>query len=67
MNEYEHIRHDCAQLIKTMIDWHEFKDKPWVRMALAIAARAIIRGRHLTDEEKLENLRRAMLEEDDKA
>lgn len=53
----------CAALVKEMIDWPQFADKPWVRVALAIASRAIERGRHLTDAEKAENLRQAM--EDD--
>lgn len=50
------IREDCAQLVEAMISEIPYKDKPWARCALLVAARAIRRGRHLTEQEKLANL-----------
>ncbi len=59
----EHDRNHYYKLVVSMVDWPQFNDKPWVRVALAIAAKAILRGRHLTDEERLQNLLKAMEDE----
>jgi hypothetical protein len=48
-------REDCAALIDTMLTESPWKDQMWSRGALMIAARAIRRGRHLTDAEKIAN------------
>ena len=45
---------------QAMIGQAPWKDRPWARLALSTAARAIWRGRHLTDREKLENLAAAI-------
>jgi hypothetical protein len=50
----DNLRH--SQLVEQMIHETPWKDQPWARAALMIAARAIRRGRHLTEREKLENL-----------
>lgn len=52
-----------AKLVSDMIDEEPWKSHMWARCALMIAARAIRRGRHLTDEEKLENLWKALQEQ----
>lgn len=52
-----------ASMVEEMITWPQFSDQPWARMALRIAARAIRRRRHLTDAEKLENIRLFLAEE----
>lgn len=54
------IREESAKLVEAMIHEAPYKDRPWARVALAIAARAIRRGRHLTDQEKLLNLADSM-------
>lgn len=46
----------CAKLVDQMMDESPWKDKLWSRCALAIAARAIRRGRHLSAEEKIVNI-----------
>lgn len=67
--EYDHPRpayeqrERCAKLVEEMLTERPWKDKPWARCALATAARAIRRGRHLTESEKLDNLMAAMAEE----
>jgi hypothetical protein len=53
-----------AKLVREMIDQPPWCDKPDARVALAIAARAILRGRHLTEAEKLRNLANAMEADD---
>jgi hypothetical protein len=53
-----------AKLVESMIDRSPWKDQPWARMALAVAARTIRRGRHLTEAEQLRNLAAAMDEAD---
>jgi hypothetical protein len=57
-------RDRLARLVEGMIDQapQSVYGKPAVRMALAIAASAVRRGRHLTDSEKLCNLANAMEE-----
>jgi len=57
-------RERAAQIVEAMIDEAPHKDHVLVRMALAIAARAIRRGRHLTESEKLANLATAMEDAD---
>lgn len=52
-----------ARLVESMRQESPWSDQPWARVALTIAARAIRRGRHLTEAEKLLNLADAM--EDD--
>ncbi len=54
------IREECAALVEAMMDQKPWKDQLWSRTALAIAARAIRRGRHLTESERLKNLANAM-------
>lgn len=49
-----------AALVEAMIDLPPWKDQMWSRGALMMAARAIRRGRHLTDIERVENLRKAI-------
>jgi hypothetical protein len=56
-------RDQCAELIEAMIWQAPWCDQPWARMALAIGARAIRRGRYLTEVEKMENLAVAMAED----
>ena len=51
---------ETAKLVDAMVDIEPWKDQIWARSALMIAARAIRRGRHLTDQEKLENLLKAI-------
>lgn len=52
----------AAKLVEEMLDQKPWKDRLWSRAALAIAARAIRRGRHLTENEKYENLRKVITE-----
>lgn len=54
---------EAAKLVEVMIRQRPWEDQPWARCALGAAARAIRRGRHLTEAEKLQNLAAAM--EDD--
>lgn len=56
----ERERH--AKLVEALIDQKPWRDELWARAALACAAHAIRRGRHLTEAEKLENLAKAMEE-----
>lgn len=44
-----------AKLVSDMIDMSPWSAKPMARGALGIAASAILRGRHLTDAEKIQN------------
>lgn len=60
MNIGKSIREECAAMVEAMMDEKPWKDQLWSRTALAIAARAIRRGRHLTEEERLKNLADAM-------
>ena len=46
-------REDCAQLVEAMIQMDPWKEQMWSRGALMIAARAIRRGRHFTNAEKM--------------
>lgn len=55
----------CAKLLDDMLKERPWNEKPWARCALSIAARAIRRGRLLTDQEKMLNLAAAMEEEGD--
>lgn len=48
-----------------MIQQKPWSEKPWTRCALAVAGRAIRRGRHLTEREKLLNLAASMTEDGD--
>lgn len=52
-----------AESVEAMITQKPWCDQIWARAALAIAARAIRRGRHLTKAERLENLAMAMEED----
>lgn len=54
----------CAQLVEKMIKQKPYRDQVWARMALAVAARAIRRGRHLTERERLLNLAQSMEDAD---
>ena len=56
-------REAYARLVEAMIGQAPWKDQLWARTALAIAARSIRRGRHLTEAEKIENLAKSMEEE----
>jgi hypothetical protein len=56
---------ECAKLVESLMDEKPWADKVWSRVALAIAARAIRRGRLLTEREKAENLIRAIYEPED--
>lgn len=47
---------EAAKLVEVMIEQAPWKDHIWARAALRIASRAVRRGRHLTNEEKLENI-----------
>lgn len=58
-------RERSAKLIEDMIRRRPWSDKADVRMALSIAARAVRRGRHLTEAEQLENLAKSMEEDGD--
>lgn len=57
-------RDRLAKLVEEMIGQtpKHIYDTPTVRMALAIAASVVRRGRHLTDREKLLNLAKGMEE-----
>lgn len=57
------LREHCAKLCEDMITVKPYCDQPWARMALAVAARAIRRGRHLTSSEQLHNLADSMSED----
>lgn len=52
-----------ARLVEAMIGQRPWNEKPWARCVLAIAGRAVRRGRHLTEAEKAANLMAAMAEE----
>lgn len=55
-----------ANLLMALMEEKPWKEKQWARCALAIGARAIKRGRLLTDREKLENLAKAFEDGGDK-
>ncbi|GJD41280.1 hypothetical protein [Methylobacterium bullatum] len=56
--------YEAAAIVRQTAD--EMRLKPGMaRLAIEIAARAIERGRHFTDAEKLEHLRAALLEDGD--
>lgn len=50
----------CAALVDEMIHMTPWKDELWSRGALMMAARAIRRGRHLTSDEQVANLKKAI-------
>lgn len=52
----EENREVHAKMVEMMIHQRPWSEHQWARAALAIAAKAIRRGRHLTETEKLENL-----------
>lgn len=55
---------EAAAIVRQTAD--QMRLKPGVaRLAIEIAARAVERGRHFTDSEKLEHLRAALLEDGD--
>lgn len=58
-------RERSAKLIEAMAQWKPWNDKRNVRVALSIAARAVRRGRHLTEAEQIENLAKSMEEDGD--
>lgn len=69
LHEYAHGgaaagREASAKLVEHLMDTYEMRDKPERRVCLAIAARAIRRGRLLTEAEKLRNLADAMEADD---
>jgi|GEM_PF-4765121 len=49
---------ECASLIDAMLSESPWKDQMWARGALMIASNTIRRGRHLTTEEKFQNVMR---------
>lgn len=49
-------RERAAKLVEALITEAPYRNRPWARMALSTAARAIRRGRHLTAAEKVRNL-----------
>lgn len=53
----------AAALCEALMEQTPYNKQPWARVALAIAARAIRRGRHLTPTEQLENMAKAFEEE----
>jgi len=53
------------EIVRSLAKQKPYCDQAWARMALAIAASAIERGRLLTDAEKNENLAKAFDEEGD--
>jgi hypothetical protein len=55
-------RKRAAELVEALMDRTPWKNQLWARAALATAARAIRRGRLLTDREKRLNLAKAMRE-----
>ncbi len=57
-------REQLAKLVEQMIEESPYNRWPQARMALAVAANAVRRGRHLTSREKMQNLVSA-LEEDE--
>ena len=59
-------REQDAALCEALAKEKPFCDKPWVRLALMTAAKAIRRGRLLTTAEKNENLALAFEEKGDK-
>lgn len=58
-------RERSAKLVEAMITQRPWADHQWARVALAIAASAVRRGRHLTESEKIENLAKSMEEAGD--
>lgn len=58
-------RESAACLIEQMIEQKPWRDQMWARGALMIAARAIRRGRHLSNAEKSDNLALAFEQEGD--
>lgn len=50
----------AAELVEAMLTMPPWSEQMWSRGALMIAARAIRRGRHLTDAEKMDNLLKAV-------
>lgn len=60
-------RERCAKLIEDLMNQEprSIYGREGVRAVLSIAARAIRRGRHLTDREKVDNLARAMEDDGD--
>lgn len=58
-------REACAWLVEEMKNMWPWSDKPYAKLVLSIAAKAIRRGRHLTDQERIQNLARAFEEEGD--
>lgn len=66
LSELEGGAHErAARLVSAMVEESPWRDQQWARAALAIAASAIKRGRHLTEAEKLRNLADAMAEDDE--
>jgi hypothetical protein len=63
--ERDRLREENAALIDTMLTEAPWRDQMWARGALMIASRAIRRGRHLTDAEKMENLNRWVEDSDE--
>lgn len=59
------IREQCAKLVDALKQHPILGEKPWARMALTVAARAIRRGRLLTEREQLGNLAASMEDCDD--
>ena len=59
-----HAPEHHAKLVSELMDRSPWREKPDARVALAIAARAIRRGRHLTEAEQMRNLADAMAAED---
>lgn len=50
----------CALLVEELAARAPLRNQPWARVALALAASAIRRGRLLTDAEQLRNLASAV-------
>lgn len=59
-------REEAAKLVLAMMNQRPWCDQPWSRAALGAAARAIQRGRLLSEREKLLNLANAFAEDDPK-
>ena len=49
-----------AEIVEAMLTMPPWCDEMWARGALMVAARAIRRGRHLTDKERIENVKKRL-------
>ncbi len=64
MNTVDASTERAIKLVQALMNEKPWCDQQWARCALAIAASAIQRGRLWSEDEKLENLAKAMEEDD---